>query len=205
MKDKNRKKNNTQDVITVLASLAIVMLAAVACGWLQRNPEISAIITGGSISPKDEESTLLFSKIVIICIVVISAIIVALFIAAMIKRRKKEAEQYRKLMEKKIQLEEARRRVEEAKKQEFINAGRSEINKRQAEYGGAFDDMDIEDDDENYSKKMGLRHFNLADELDALETEANLKRYRGSVRRLEKNKSILSRIKDFFKRFFSKG
>lgn len=186
--DKWKKKKNRQDTITVLAVLAIVVLAGVACAWIQRNPEKTSIVVGESARNIEKEEARETSRKIIVAITIISLGVVVLFIRTMIKRRREEAEKIRKSEEEKRRLEEAKKRVEQAKLEALMNAGKKEINKRNIgdyDYRNELDDDFI--NDLNINKG---RNFDKEDKvfLENLDFEEN----------------IIERIKRFIKKIFKR-
>lgn len=207
-KKRNSKKkksyNNVQDVLTVLAVLAVIMLAGASGVWLHRNPEFMYVITKSGSGSLNKDEAAASGKIIIIFITVISLIIIFLFIRSMIKRKRREALEARRALEKKMELEEARERVERARREAFINAGRAEIDSRKS---AEYDIYGYNEPDEDYIDKYRIRRYSLSDEQDDYDnlTDRNISdgRKRNYYHRTSGLKRIWYRIKAFFKNLFS--
>ena len=188
MSEKNKKKkkrykygDSAQDVLTVLAILAVIILAGASSLIINSNPDIMYVITKTGTGSVKKEDTLKSGRAAIAFIVVLSFIIIILFIRSMIKRKKRESFKRKRLQEEKRQLEEARRRVEKARRDAFINAGRSEIRNRSerynaSRYNSVYDEFDELEEDLLYGEgRKGVRKYSLGDLMEEPENQYDLR------------------------------
>lgn len=211
MANKRKRRNNPQDVLTVFAVLAIIALACVFGTWIGHNPQI---LTGGAgVNRRSEEyeQAQQYSRMLIICIGVVSAAVIGLFIRSMVKRKRKERLEQQKKYDELRELEEARRRVEEARRNQFIKAGMSEISRRRSES----DNDDIYDGGRRYTDRES---YDGRESHDGREGYYDREKYDGgrysgrriyrepgakltSVRRKRGISGIVRKIKYYIKRF----
>ena len=195
------KKKERYDAITVMAMLAIVVLSGAACAWIQSNPEKVSEVVGhySTNSDKDKEEAKATSRKIIVSISIISFVIVVIFIISMINRKREQAEIIRKIEEERRKLQEAKARVEQAKLEALMNAGRSELNKRNTnDYIKELDDDYIED---LISKRR--RHYDMEDKvfednLDFLDN-FDLDEYNDFLENLSLKERIIKKIKTIYK------
>ncbi len=196
-----KKKKERYDAITVMAMLAIVVLSGAACAWIQSNPEKVSEVVGhySTNSDKDKEEAKATSRKIIVSISIISFVIVVIFIISMINRKREQAKIIRKIEEERRKLQEAKARVEQAKLEALMNAGRSELNKRNTnDYIKELDDDYIED---LISKRR--RHYDMEDKvfednLDFLDN-FDLDEYNDFLENLSLKERIIKKIKTIYK------
>ena len=195
MAEKNKKKNKkNQDAIAVLAVLAIIILVGVVCALFQRNPDALKFTKMGSVTSKKQEEASQTGKTIVICVTAISVIIVGMFIRSRIIK-KREAKNAIKEKEEKIkEFLAAKERVEKARRDSFLNAGISEINKRREKKGMYI--SDFEDDDERLEDR---KRYSIADMEKELELRQRHTRYS-----TYEEKNFFARILDTIRGFFKK-
>jgi predicted nucleic acid-binding Zn ribbon protein len=130
---KKKKKSMDSDTITVLAILGALIVIGVVLslfGVTQPGKALSGAGMNGQHETHDRSSSI---KIIVAC-TLISLFFICLFIIKKIRDKKRkireqQLEKARKLRE----LEEARKRVQQAKMDEFLKAGQGELNRRKKE------------------------------------------------------------------------
>lgn len=128
---KKKKKKIDDDTLTVLAILGGLILICVILAWLTRNDTTQELpkLTGGQSGKVQERISPLP---IILTGTFLSLFVVVLFFVNRIraKRRKQMEEQMERLRRLK-ELEEAKEKVQNAKMEALLQAGKKEISKRE--------------------------------------------------------------------------
>lgn len=192
---KNRKKKkkktyyNPLDVVTVFAVLAIIALACVVCSWLQKNPEALSFIYGEGAGKRSKEENESITRIAAVGIAVISSVIIGVFIAMTAKRKKKEAIIRKRKEEEMLELERARKRVEQARRK---NAN-DNMTYNQEKYIRFDDDVDY---------VRTIRHYSLYDD-EMYDDTARIKNDFDWEYEKDEELNLIQRIIRFFKKMFT--
>lgn len=132
--DKKKKKQNRHDLIFVLMSISVVMIAAFL-GTLIARYFSDAIIEykeGSIANEHDKQNAENIARILMGVVAVFSMIVIAIFYKDNKKRKKKEEKlrAAREREELKREVERARERLERRRTEAFIEAGLREIRNR---------------------------------------------------------------------------
>ena len=195
LKTKVEKKKNSynspQDILTVFAIFAILALTCVLLSFIDRNPEVLTGASHGTITPRQHEEAKQVSYIVTGAIGAVSIAVIGLFAWNMRKRKKKEAREFELKELKRLELEAARRRVANARRDKQLLPDLPEWERRQIMRKYSLDDrLDYEDVNESSNN-------DISDEPD-YDIEKLLSEYD----ELEEDTGFFEKIKNFFRKIF---
>lgn len=130
--EKKRKSyNSPQDIITVFAIFAILALTCVLLSFIDRNPESLIGSSGAAVTQRRHEEAKQVSYVVTGIIGAVSISVIAMFAWSMKKRKKREAREFELRELKRLQLEAARKRVANARRDPQLMPNLSELERRQ--------------------------------------------------------------------------
>lgn len=190
--EKKRKSyNSPQDIITVFAIFAILALTCVALSFIGKNPEALMGASPGTVTPRRHEEAKQVSYIVTGIIGAVSIGIIGLFAWNMRKRKKREAREFELRELKRLQLEAARKRVANARRDSQLMPNLPEWERRQMMRKYSLDDrLDYEDLDKKDYK-------DISNDLD-YDIDELLSQYD----EIEEDGGFFNKIKRFFKKLF---
>lgn len=195
LKTKVEKKKNSynspQDILTVFAIFAILALTCVLLSFIGRNPEVLTGSSPGTVSQRQHEEAKQVSYIVTGVIGVVSITVIGLFAWNMRKRKRREAREFELRELKRLELEAARKRVANVRRDKQLMPGLPEWERRQLMRKYSLDDrLDYEDvkEDSNTAVSDGLDY-----DIDELLSEYD---------KLEEDSGLLEKIKEFFRKIF---
>lgn len=205
LKTKVEKKKNSynspQDLLTVFAIFAILALTCVLLSFIGKNPEMLTGSSAGAVTRRQHEEAKQVSYIVTGVIGAVSIAVIGLFAWSMRKRKKKEAREFELRELKRLELEAARRRVANARRDSQLMPGLPEWQRRQLMKKYSLDDrLDYEEvsksSDKNPDKNIG-RDILSGDDYDIDDLLAEYDE-------LEENTGFFEKIKNFFRRIFKR-
>lgn len=190
--EKKRKSyNSPQDIMTVFAIFAMLALTCVVIALIGGNPDVMIGSSSGTITPKKHEEAKQISYVITGITGVVSLAVICLFIRSIRKRKKKEAREFELRELKRLELEAARRRVENARRGKNFTSETSEWEKRRAmrKYS-----LDEEFEDEGLEEKYNKYFGDEADyDIDKLLSEYGIH---------EEEYGFIEKIKRFFRNHF---
>ena len=190
---KRNSYNSPQDIITVFAIFAILALTCVLLSFIDRNPEVLTGSSPGTATPRQHEEAKEVSYIVTGVIGVVSIAVIGLFAWNMRKRKKKEAREFELRELKRLELEAAKRRVANARRDKQLMPHLSEWERRQVMRKYSLDDRMDDYEDINESSNR-----NISDEPD-YDIEKLLSEYDELE---EEDTGFFEKIKNFFRKIF---
>lgn len=190
--EKKRKSyNSSQDIITVFAIFAIFAILALTCvllSFIDRNPESLIGSSGAAVTQRRHEEAKQVSYVVTGIIGAVSISVIALFAWSMKKRKKREAREFELRELKRLQLEAARKRVANARRDPQLMPNLSELERRQIMRKYSLDDR-LDYDGKDYK--------DISEDLD-YDIEGLLAQY-GEI---DEDAGFFDRIKQFFRKIF---
>jgi len=187
--EKKRKSyNSPQDIITVFAIFAILALTCVLLSFIDRNPESLIGSSGAAVTQRRHEEAKQVSYVVTGIIGAVSISVIALFAWSMKKRKKREAREFELRELKRLQLEAARKRVANARRDPQLMPNLSELERRQIMRKYSLDDR-LDYDGKDYK--------DISEDLD-YDIEGLLAQY-GEI---DEDAGFFDRIKQFFRKIF---
>lgn len=187
--EKKRKSyNSPQDIITVFAIFAILALTCVLLSFIDRNPESLIGSSGAAVTQRRHEEAKQVSYVVTGIIGAVSISVIALFAWSMKKRKKREAREFELRELKRLQLEAARKRVANARRDPQLMPNLSELERRQIMRKYSLDDR-LDYDGKDYK--------DISEDLD-YDIEGLLSQYD----EIDEDAGFFDRIKQFFRKIF---
>ncbi len=187
--EKKRKSyNSPQDIITVFAIFAILALTCVLLSFIDRNPESLIGSSGAAVTQRRHEEAKQVSYVVTGIIGAVSISVIALFAWSMKKRKKREAREFELRELKRLQLEAARKRVANARRDPQLMPNLSELERRQIMRKYSLDDR-LDYDGKDYK--------DISEDLD-YDIEGLLAQYD----EIDEDAGFFDRIKKFFRKIF---
>lgn len=187
--EKKRKSyNSPQDIITVFAIFAILALTCVLLSFIDRNPESLIGSSGAAVTQRRHEEAKQVSYVVTGIIGAVSISVIALFAWSMKKRKKREAREFELRELKRLQLEAARKRVANARRDPQLMPNLSELERRQIMRKYSLDDR-LDYDGKDYK--------DISEDLD-YDIEGLLAQYD----EMDEDAGFFDRIKQFFRKIF---
>ena len=187
--EKKRKSyNSPQDIITVFAIFAILALTCVLLSFIDRNPESLIGSSGAAVTQRRHEEAKQVSYVVTGIIGAVSISVIALFAWSMKKRKKREAREFELRELKILQLEAARKRVANARRDPQLMPNLSELERRQIMRKYSLDDR-LDYDGKDYK--------DISEDLD-YDIEGLLAQYD----EIDEDAGFFDRIKQFFRKIF---
>lgn len=187
--EKKRKSyNSPQDIITVFAIFAILALTCVLLSFIDRNPESLIGSSGAAVTQRRHEEAKQVSYVVTGIIGAVSISVIALFAWSMKKRKKREAREFELRELKRLQLEAARKRVANARRDPQLMPNLSELERRQIMRKYSLDDR-LDYDGKDYK--------DISEDLD-YDIEGLLAQYD----EIDEDAGFFDRIKQFFRKIF---
>lgn len=187
--EKKRKSyNSPQDIITVFAIFAILALTCVLLSFIDRNPESLIGSSGAAVTQRRHEEAKQVSYVVTGIIGAVSISVIALFAWSMKKRKKREAREFELRELKRLQLEAARKRVANARRDPQLMPNLSELERRQIMRKYSLDDR-LDYDGKDYK--------DISEDLD-YDIEGLLAQYD----EIDDDAGFFDRIKQFFRKIF---
>lgn len=188
---KKKSYNSPQDIITVFAIFAILALTCVALSFISRNPEALVGSSAGTLTQRRHEEAKQVSYIVTGIIGAVSIGIIGLFAWNMRKRKKREAREFELRELKRLQLEAARKRVANARRDSQLMPNLSEWERRQVMKKYSLDDrLDYEDLNVKDYKDISS---DLNYDIDELMSQYD---------KIEEDGGFFNKIKQFFRKLF---
>lgn len=187
--EKKRKSyNSPQDIITVFAIFAILALTCVLLSFIDRNPESLIGSSGAAVTQRRHEEAKQVSYVVTGIIGAVSISVIAMFAWSMKKRKKREAREFELRELKRLQLEAARKRVANARRDPQLMPNLSELERRQIMRKYSLDDR-LDYDGKDYK--------DISEDLD-YDIEGLLAQYD----EIDEDAGFFDRIKQFFRKIF---
>ncbi len=187
--EKKRKSyNSPQDIITVFAIFAILALTCVLLSFIDRNPESLIGSSGAAVTQRRHEEAKQVSYVVTGIIGAVSISVIAMFAWSMKKRKKREAREFELRELKRLQLEAARKRVANARRDPQLMPNLSELERRQIMRKYSLDDR-LDYDGKDYK--------DISEDLD-YDIEGLLSQYD----EIDEDAGFFDRIKQFFRKIF---
>ena len=187
--EKKRKSyNSPQDIITVFAIFAILALTCVLLSFIDRNPESLIGSSGAAVTQRRHEEAKQVSYVVTGIIGAVSISVIAMFAWSMKKRKKREAREFELRELKRLQLEAARKRVANARRDPQLMPNLSELERRHIMRKYSLDDR-LDYDGKDYK--------DISEDLD-YDIEGLLSQYD----EIDEDAGFFDRIKQFFRKIF---